>query len=208
VTALDFAVNWNLVGNSVNAPLTVATTFADATKVSTIWKWIPATNKWAFYTPTLTDGGAAYAATKDYEFLTSINGGEGFWVNAKVPFTASLPTGTALTASSFQDQTDPAQNKLRTGWNLIATGDSVTPSAFNQALSLTPPAQGSIPVNVTTLWAWDATRAGWYFYAPSLQASGGLAGYLSSKGYFDFATLPGTPTGTLTPTTGFWVNKP
>ena len=199
---LNLVPSWNLLGNSVNAPLTVATTFNNSANVSTVWKWVPATSKWAFYTPALADGGAAYAATKGYDFLTTINGGEGFWVNAKGAFTASLPAGTAIASSSFQVQNNPALNKLLTGWNLIGTGDSLSPSAFNQALSVTPPALGTIPTNVTSLWAWDSTLMNWYFYAPSLEASGGLTSYITSKNYLNFGTK------VLDPAMGFWVNYP
>ncbi|MCX7172253.1 MAG: hypothetical protein NTY41_18785 [Proteobacteria bacterium] len=186
---------WNLLGNSVNSALDVATTFSDAGKISTVWKWVPASGNWAFYTPLQTDGGAAYAAANGYSVLTSINGGEGFWVNAKLPFTVSLPTGTAITSSSFRS--------MNSGWNLIAIGDNNTPRAFNNALSATPPAVGQIPLNLSTLWAWDTTQQKWYFYAPDLDASGSLSNYIIGKGYLDFG-----PTKTLDRTTGFWVNKP
>ena len=57
-----------------------------------------------------------------------------------------------------------------------------------------------------TLWSWDAVRAGWYFWAPSLVNSGKLAEYIAGKGYFDFGSMQTIPPGALTPTTGFWVN--
>lgn len=66
---------------------------------------------------------------------------------------------------------------------------------------MTPPSPGVVPVNLTTLWAWDAALLNWYFYAPSLESSGGLSAYVISKSYLDFADK------TLDPTTGFWVNK-
>jgi hypothetical protein len=202
--AIDVTIlpSWNLIGNSVNAPLDVAATLGDSSKISTVWKWVPATSRWAFYTPSLTDGGAAYAASKGYDFLTTVNGGEGFWVNAKVASILPLPTGTALTTISFQDQPNPAQNKLMAGWNLIANGDNISPSTFNHDLSLMPPAPGATPINVTTLWAWDSTLGNWYFYAPSLEANGGLPNYIASKKYLDFAVKA------LDPTMGFWVNRP
>ena len=203
-TTLNFTTGWNLIGNSVNAPLTVATTFGNTANVSTVWKWIPATSKWAFYTPSLTDGGAAYAASKSYDFLTTINGGEGFWVNSKAAFTAQLPAGAAISTAYFQDQLNPALNKLVTGWNLIATGDNKTPSEFNKLLSVTPPAIGVVPLNVTTLWAWDSGLMNWYFYAPSLEANGGLANYIAGKGYLDFTAN----SKMLGQGVGFWVNKP
>jgi len=35
-----------------------------------------------------------------------------------------------------------------------------------------------MPLNLTTLWAWDSALGGWYFYAPGLEVSGGLANYI------------------------------
>ena len=114
-------------------------------------------------------------------------------MNATSALTASLPPGAPVTASTFQN--------MATGWNLIAVGESPTPSAFNKALSLTPPATGDIPANMATLWAWDSGQSNWYFYAPSLEKSGGLASYITSKNYLSFGTKP------LGPSTGFWVNR-
>ncbi len=203
VASVDLTLGWNLIGNGVNAPLDVAATFGDVAKVSTVWKWIAATSKWAFYAPSLADGGVAYATSKGYDSLTIINGGEGFWVNVKAVFTTQLPAGTAVVSGDFQDQLTPP-NKLPMGWSLISIGDNKSPSNFNKALSVTPPAQGTIPINLTTLWAWDSALTNWYFYAPSLESSGGLAAYITSKGYLDFTTN----NKTLGPGVGFWVNKP
>ena len=204
---------WNLLGNGVEAPITVATTFNDATKVSTIWKWLAsgttpglAYPTWAFYAPIQTDGGAAYAASKGYDFLTKLNPGEGFWVNAQTAFTVPLPSGAVVQSAAFRSG---GTHVLPSGWSLIAIGDSPTPTLFNTALaSATPPSPGQVSTNLTSLWAWDATKQNWYFWAPSLVNSGTLASYITSKGYLDTATLPTTPTGNLSPTTGFWVNRP
>lgn len=204
-TSVNLVPGWNLLGNSVNAPLTVATTFGDAAKVSTVWKWVASGTtptvtypNWAFYSPAQSDGGQAYAASKGLDFLTTINAGDGFWVNAATAFTVQLPAGTALTSASFQG--------MASGWHLIATGDAQTPNAFNTALSLTPPGPGSVAQNVTSLWAWDNTASKWYFYAPSLQAqsANALTDYISANGYLDFTQA----SKTLGPGVGFWVNKP
>jgi len=85
---------------------------------------------------------------------------------------------------------------------LIATGDNLTPIAFNSALSASPPSAGTFPSNLTTLWSWDPSKISWYFFAPSLQQTGGLVSYNASKGYLDFGSK------TLTSATGFWVNMP
>lgn len=199
----NLTVGWNLLGNSINAPLDVATTLGDANKVTSVWKWIPATNKWAFYTPAMTPAAlATYAAGKGYDVLTTIYGGEGFWVNAKAVMAISLPVGSAVTAAAYSDQLAPLPNKLPAGWSLIATGDNLSPRAFATAISAVVAPVGSVPTSLTTLWAWDSATSNWYFYAPSLDNSAGLTGYLTLKGYLDFAAK------TLDPSMGFWVNHP
>jgi hypothetical protein len=190
---LNLVAGWNLVGNSSSGTLNVAAVFGDTTKVITVWKWEAAKINWAFYTPVQTDGGAAYAAGKGYDLLSTVNGGEGFWVNAKTAFTVQMPAGTSVTSASFQSILIP-------GWNLISTGDSPTPRQFDQALSLIAPAAGDIPLNITSLWAWDANLINWYFYAPSLDANATLSSYIVTKGYLDFGTT------VLDPALGFWVN--
>lgn len=213
---ITFIAGWNLVGNSVEASITVTSMFSDAAKVTSVWKWIPSSAKWAFYSPAQTDGGAAFAASKGYEALTTINAGEGFWVNASNAFSASLPSGTAVTSSTFKPAlstptTPGGTHALPSGWSLIATGDGLTPSQFDAAIATSlasPPTPGNVYTNLKTLWVWDAARQAWYFWAPALANSGGLASFVSSRNYLDSTTMPTTPTGSLSPITGFWVNMP
>jgi hypothetical protein len=63
-----------------------------------------------------------------------------------------------------------------------------------------------VPVNLTSLWAWDTAQTGWYFYAPSLEGQGAsvLGDYISSQGYKDFAASGKT----LGNGAGFWVKRP
>ena len=191
---------WNLLGNGMSNAITVSSKFGDQNLVSTVWKWIASSGAWAFYTPTLSDGGAAYAAGKGYTLLTTINAGEGFWVNAKSGFSAQL-SGTPVSTNSFADGL--TSNALSAGWSLIAIGDNKAPAAFANTIAVNPPAAGTtVATSLTTLWAWDAMLTGWYFFAPSLVNAGTQASYIASKGYLDFGTK------TLTPTTGFWVNRP
>jgi hypothetical protein len=209
-TTLTFVPGWNLVGNSVNSPLTLSNALPIApstTSVSTVWKWLAATSQWAFYSPTLADGGVSYAQSKGYIPLTVINGGEGFWVNAKAPLTLQLPQGPSISSTAFADQ-PISSNNLSTGWSLIATGDNPTPKEFVNRIAVTPPSAGTASTSLTSLWAWDSTSTSWYFYAPSLDNAGTLASYTSSKGYFNFSGFATTPAKTLDPTTGFWVNHP
>lgn len=204
-TSINFLTGWNLAGNSVQAPLSVVGSFGDAARVVSVWKWVTsgttsgiAYPTWAYYSPAQSDGGQAHARSMGYEFLTSVNAGEGFWLNAKTDFTALLPSGTAVAAASFQN--------LSSGWHLISIGAARTPGGFNTDLSVSPPAAGVTPQNFKTLWAWDSAQSKWYFYAPSLAAQGGsvLSDFITSRGYLDF-TSSGKTLGTGV---GFWVNKP
>ena len=191
--AIMASAGWTLTGNSTAGAMTVASSFGDASQVASVWKWVStgttpgmAYPTWAFYSPSQSDGGQAYANSKGYEFLSSINTGEGFWINARTSFNFSLPNASAVASTAFQN--------VSSGWHLLSTGDSKTPAAFNT------------DVATTTLWAWDSAQSKWYFYAPSLQAQGGtaLSDYIKTNGYLDFTSA----SKTLGPGTGFWIYKP
>ena len=202
---LTLLPGWNLIGNGTDASMDVASTLNDTAKVTTVWKWIASSSKWAFYTPSMNAADLiTYTNSKRYDVLATINAGEGFWVNANTPLTVQLPAGNPLATAYFQDNpSDPTQNKLLKGWNLIATGDDKTPSDFNKGLS---PTTGVIPNNLITLWAWDNTQMNWYFYSPALEIQGGtaLTDYITSKKYLDFTAT----SKKLGQGVGFWVNKP
>jgi phosphodiesterase/alkaline phosphatase D-like protein len=205
-TTLNLAAGWNLIGNGYETSFNVATVLGDAANFTTVWKWLVAKSNWAFYAPALTAQQLIdYTASKGYEVLASIQAGEGFWVNTKQAVTVNLPSATPIASNSY----NPAGSRpLAQGWSLIATGDNPTSGKFNNNLSLIHPSPGSTPANLTSLWAWDTANAGWYFWAPSLANAGTLQTYITSKGYLDFALIPGTPLGTLSATTGVWVNRP
>ena len=202
--SLDISKGWNLLGNGMNQPLAVGTLFGAALNVTSVWKWDVASSGWQFYAPSM-DAAAlqSYASGKGYGVLSTINPGEGFWVNALQGFNTTLPSGSALVGSDFQPGSGHA---LAPGWNLVAIGNLLTPNAFNSGLSAVTPTAGVVPNNLTSLWAWDNPASKWYFYAASLEGQGGTAllDYTASKGYLDF-----TATGkTLGAGMGFWVNKP
>ncbi len=193
---------WNLIGNGAANTLEVSKVFGDTSQVTSVWKWLADKVSWAFYTPLMSSTQLqTYAQEKGYEVLTFIYPGEGFWVNAANDWTFS-PNATGAKAVSSSDFADSGNKALLKGWSLIATGDNLTPAAFNLTLSASPPAAGVIPNNILSLWAWHASQTRWVFFAPSLQANGTLETYLQSKQYLSFGT------NTLTPSTGFWVNKP
>ncbi len=202
----NLSIGWNLLGNSVDAPLDVAISLGDLNKVVTVWKWLPTNSKWAFYAPAMnaTELGS-YAASKSYEVLSAIGGGEGYWVNAKTAFAIQLPVGTTINTSRFVDQKTPPNN-LPPSWSLIAVGDNPSPRSFVNSISLNSPTAPAVAAtSLTSLWAWDSIAANWYFYAPALDNSSGLNNYITSKGYLNFYT---PALKTLSPTTGFWVNHP
>ena len=194
---------WNLLGNGLTSSIT-ASTIGNSSQVTSIWKWDALNSKWNFYTPQQADGGAVYASTNGYGLLSVIKPGEGYWINAAQAFTTTTGTGVAYQSSNFNQGT--VTGSLVTGWNLISVGDTVTPAQFNTNIGFTPPTAGTIPINLTSLWAWDAANSKWLFYAPSVEAKGttALATYSTTNGYEDFTTKGAT----LGMGVGFWVNAP
>jgi hypothetical protein len=188
---LSLEQGWNLVGNSTDTPINVTTTFADSSQFVTVWKWVGNQSVWSFYAPGLeaqsSTALADYAASKGYQVLNSVAGGEGFWVNVKQPASVSVTQGQSITVASVG-------STLLKGWNLVSVGESATPKQFCDVQS----------TGVTTLWAWDAAGSAWYFYAPALDTSGGLTSYVNGKGYLDFTAN----SQMLGAGVGFWVNKP
>ncbi len=200
VVSVQLVKGWNLIGNGMNQTFDVTTAFGDSKLFTTVWKWVASKSAWAFYAPSMNSSTlATYAQGKSYEVLTTLNPGDGFWVNAAQPVNLSMPSATHLSSQRFGPTGSAALPK---GWSLIAVGDSPLPNDFNQALGGTPPSTGGVPINLTTLWAWDSAASNWMFYAPSLLNAGTLEGYISSKGYVSFGSKA------LTPAMGFWVNKP
>lgn len=202
VSNVNLLSGWNLIGNGYSGTLDVRGVLGDKSLVVSVWKWLADKAMWAFYAPSMNSTQLqSYAASKNYEVLSAINPGDGFWVNAVSAWTLTADI-TGKTAIGSNDFAASGIKALPQGWSLIATGDSPTPSIFNAKLSDSPPSAGVIPTNFISLWAWDPSVPAWQFYAPSLQANGTLDNYIQTKQYQSFGTK------TLTPGTGFWVNKP
>jgi alpha-tubulin suppressor-like RCC1 family protein len=198
-TSITFSASpgWNLLGNPVNQTLDVAALFGDNGKVNSVWKWDSTSTNWQFFAPGMsTTEMQTYVAGQGYVVLNEIQPGDGFWVNAKVQGDLGTVSGISINL---------LQSSLASGWNLVATATSATPQDFNLNLSNTPPAEGQVPLNLLSLWAWDSLQSKWYFYAPSLDALGGnsLMDYVNSQGYKDF----GATSKLLGGATGFWVNR-
>ena len=158
--------------------------------------------KWQFFSPQLTTAAnATYAAGKGFAVLSSIGPGEGYWVNASAGLNLPVQTGAA------QNWSSTAFAALPSGFNLLAHNNSLTPTQFNAAISATPPATGTVPTtNFRSLWAWDTTQAAWYFYAPSIESTSGLAGVktFANTNYRLHFQDAGKLLG---PGVGFWVDK-
>jgi hypothetical protein len=196
--AMSVAPGWNLLGNPVNQSIAVVDKFGDASKVTSVWKWDTSASNWQFYAPGMTaEALQSVAASQGYSVLSEISPGDGYWVNAKVQADLGTIEGTSINLR---------QSSLTGGWNLVATANAMTPQDFNLSLSTTPPTAGQAPINVTSLWAWDAAQSKWYFYAPGLDGPGAsaLGDYIASQGYRDF----GGNGKTLGSAAGFWVRRP
>ena len=189
---LNLVTGWNLTGSGVNAPADVALVFGDAAKVESVWRWGPVTQRWAVYLPGLsTQALAAFAAGRSYDVLSTLEAGDGFWVKAKQPLTVAMPRAEAIRAEQLA-------GRLRKGWNLLALGATDTPQQVQAAAGQA--------VSMESLWAWDALRSTWFFYAPSLDVLGGsaLTDYNSTQGFLDFTGSAKT----LGVGVGFWVKVP
>lgn len=192
---IDVVPGWNLLGNPVNQSIAVADKFADSAKVQSVWKWDASRANWQFYAPYLEASVLqSYAASQGYGVLSEIAPGEGYWVSAKLPANLGTLNGAAVNLRG---------SSLASGWNLVATASRVTPQDFNLTLGTTPLTAGQVPINMTSLWAWDSEQSNWYFYAPSLEASA-LGQYIQSHGYRDFSGSGKT----LGAGAGFWVRQP
>lgn len=164
---------WNLLGNATTSILNASALFADASPVVSVWKWSAVGQRWSLYSPTISPTQLrAYAAASGYDVLESIAAGEGFWVNASSDGLLMMPGGAPFAISSLPPSTAAG------GWHLRAVADTIDPARVANAV-------GS---SVRAIWAWNAIRQQWMFYAPELQAQGGsaLSDYIQAHGYLDF----------------------
>lgn len=99
------ATGWNLVGTRTQ--INVADTFSDSTRFTSVWKWQGGT--WAVRLPGNGDGGAGYAENKGFALLSSIDPGDGFWVNSAQTTTVTFP-GAPVADGPLS---------LVQGWNLV-----------------------------------------------------------------------------------------
>ncbi|MDP2105846.1 MAG: hypothetical protein Q8J76_07615, partial [Desulfobulbaceae bacterium] len=88
--SLALAKGWNLLGLKSGQSLWIEDrSDAEKTAIESLWKWKGKEKKWAVSLPNAPDGdgGQAYADSKGFTLLESIDPGEGFWVNANEAIT-------------------------------------------------------------------------------------------------------------------------
>lgn len=131
---------WTLAGSALSN-VNVASTFTD---VKTVWKW--ENGQWKAFSPQTTVQSQLTAA--GIGGLTTLNAGDGFWVNA------ALSSSTTKTLTG--DTVESPNLNIKQGWNLvspIASGSTTLSSKFSDANSF------------ASAWTWKGTF--WEAYAPN-----------------------------------------
>lgn len=207
---MEIERGWNLKGNSLSNSIVTTTMFGTFSgngtvpnvtdNIISVWKWDACSSRWQFYTPRMDASTlASYAASKGYDVLSYIYPGEGFWVFSRAE-TAVVHEG--YPANYILDNWNLSGGC--TGWNLAASPVSATAEEIAANMTQTPPSPSDMSMisALATLWAWAADSGKWYFYAPSLAASGmdALRNYQWQKGYLSFEEKK------IEPGDGFWAN--
>ena len=181
---LQTTQGWNLLGNSVDKSINIATMFGDTNKVTSVWKWDNTGNRWMFYAPSLSTAELqSYISSNGFGLLTTIEGGEGYWVNAKTATDYGTQTGLGVISP-----------KLGAGWNLVASGGTADSSTVS--VEMFSHISKKV-VDVTSVWQWAGMK--WNFYAPALMMDGTLSSYQTANKY---GPITGSVSGVGK---GFWV---
>lgn len=199
--AMRLGAGWHLMGNSLNAPIDVAQYFADRQIVESVWKWLPDTQRWAFFTPQFNQQAlGAYVRSRSLDLLATIQPGEGYWLKLKQAHDFGEQRGEPGAASL---------TALKEGWHLVTLGVAMTPTELNAALSppsgTEPPNATVVPQGFVSVWSFDNEKGRWRFYSPQLEAQGPEAhkAYRDAKGFLDFEGEQMT----LGNGRGFWIKK-
>lgn len=165
-TSVSLAIKpgWTLLASSIGFQAT--TVFGESENFTSVWKWTTGMSgkTWAVYLPG-GDGGAAYANSKGFIPLTSIDSGEGFWVNSKF--------SKLLFVSGTPDYGELSFSK---GWNLVGVKGTEPIAVTNLG-------------SVTSVWKWTNGAGGktWAVYLPCEDDKG--ASYAASKAFSQFTTI-------------------
>jgi len=187
VKAEDVASGWNLLGNA-SPPFAVNDVFPDSAKVSSVWAWVPSLANWAFYSPAYTDGGKQYASEKGFSPLTTINTGQGFWVNAKKSFTYGPSTPPPVDLSDLDGSGNQLITYSASGTGCKALG--VTAGSYSDFLNYNVTSNGAtVEINI-----FDGT--GYFSFTLDYQSGDNTSGYKLSGTFTEFSKgLSGSATG-------------
>ncbi len=170
-TTYQAGQDWNLFGS--NQSFNAQIQFADSGAFASVWKW-GGTN-WSVFLP---DGTTqSYAQSKGFGELTSIDPGDGFWVNCLSPQTVTI-TGQVAAGGSL--------SLSQAGWYLLGLKGTASKDIANLL-------QGAA-TQVDSVWKWK--EGNWAVYLPGEDDFG--ANYAQSKG-FDLIQ-------TINAGEGFWIN--
>lgn len=133
--------DWSLNGLGISeAPLHVSTTFSNASQIATIWKY--SSTGWQAYSPDTTT--QQQLSNAGITTLTTINSGEGYWVNAKDSFSITISpnsttpsydgtwSGTAVTSISYINGVSCSNASL----SITILSSQITGSATSPYVSL------------------------------------------------------------------------
>ena len=152
--------SWNLLAiPAIPSNSSIGTLFVGIKdNIASSWKW--ENNSWAVYLPSLSQEDAStYISSKGFTEITTITGGEGFWVNSEASQTLSVQGS----------QPETVSYSLNSGWNLVGL-------KTNQTQSITDLISGN-ESDISSVWKWD--NSSWAVYMPG----GGTEAYASSKGF-------------------------
>ena len=163
---ISLVKGWNLISSPLQPTSTDTTdVLSGVSSCVSAWKWVGGGN-WAVY---LADGNNAtetYAASKGFKVLSTINAGEGLWINASDADALNI-TGESPSSSSIY---------YEDGWNLVGLKES-GPKNITDV----------IPGDAVSAWSWNASDMKWRVWLPT-----GLDDYCSSKGFDKLSTVNNT----------------
>jgi len=163
---IDLAAGWNLIALCRRpSDMLVAVLLADVKdNAVSVWKWD--SGSWAVYLPGENDDGASYAAGKGFGTLSSINTGQGFWINSSIPQTLSV-SGVDLSGSLT----------MTAGWNLAGLKK-------DQSKTISNLISGNAS-SIASVWKWDS--GSWAVYLPG-EGDGGES-YAAGKDFGWLSTV-------------------
>jgi len=150
---ISLVKGWNLINTPVQPDDSSAETVLNGLDYVSAWKWV--NGKWAVL---LKDQDTQeYASSKGFQVLSTINAGEGFWLNMNSAGSLTI-TGNAPSTSNLY---------FVQGWNLVGLKTDAEKNITD-----------IVPDNAISAWKWQ--NGNWAVWLPD---SAQLQEYASSKGF-------------------------